>query len=81
MTGRLWRLLPEQRQTRSRCADSTVAFPSADGGPPGADRYELGSAANELEDAVLALERSSGWSDPADGIRSTRNLIAETDEP
>ncbi len=56
-------------------------FPNADGGPPDADRYELLSAATELEDAVLALERASGWSDPANGIRLTRELMAETDEP
>jgi hypothetical protein len=30
---------------------------------------------------VLALERFSGWGDPADGIRLTRNLMAETGEP
>lgn len=36
-------------------------FPNADGGPPDTDRYELGSAATELEDAVPALERFSGW--------------------
>jgi hypothetical protein len=56
-------------------------FPNVDGGPPDADRYELGSAATELEDAVLAHERFSGWSDPADGIRLTRNLTAERDVP
>jgi hypothetical protein len=56
-------------------------FPNADGGPPDADRYELLSAATELEDAVLALESVSGWSDPANGIRLTRELMVETDEP
>lgn len=54
-------------------------FPNADGGQPNADRNELMSAATALEDAVLALERVSRWSDPADGIRLTRELMAESD--
>jgi hypothetical protein len=56
-------------------------FPHAAGGPAQADRYELLSAATELEDAVLALERASGWSEPADGIRLTRELMADSQEP
>lgn len=56
-------------------------FPNADGGPPDADRYKLLTTATELEDAVLMLERVSGWSDPANGIRLTRELMAESDEP
>ena len=56
-------------------------LPNADGGPPDADRYELLTTATELEDAVLTLERVSGWSDPANGIRLTRELMAGSDEP